>query len=290
MQDEEVNPMAPSSQDTGRSTSRKGRATSNGAEIGASLAHAQPVPLPPPLQPEFALAAPSQQFGFRLSGSESQTEKDTQALRCARFPGVPSLSLSNHGSSLPQTGSGTQAPTRTRFSASQSSSQGSVPSSHSPSLFLGGSSGGTSTAPTSCAPSICSLDGRRLVQSFHHTSWPHSSASSNSTFASSHPMASSQTHTTDNREHNTAPARLQWTASFYSLPFHINRTGHSLSATPDIYNTRDIQLNHEVRHLSNMRRFIDLFILRSMRSSQARMTALQRKCFIKVCPWYVRRT
>ena len=82
-QDKEVNPMAPSSQDTSRSTSCKGRATSNGAEIGASLAHTQPVPLPPPLRPEFTLAAPSQQFGFRLPGSESQIEKDTQALRRA---------------------------------------------------------------------------------------------------------------------------------------------------------------------------------------------------------------
>ena len=49
-QGEEVNPMAPSSQDSGRSTSCKGQAPSNGAAIGSPLAHPQPAPSPPSLR------------------------------------------------------------------------------------------------------------------------------------------------------------------------------------------------------------------------------------------------
>lgn len=132
-QEEEVNPMAPSFQDVGQSSSRTRRDDSD--EVGASQPRR---PTQSSLQPEFVRAAPGQQFGFKLPDAVPQTDSDIRA------------------------------PTRTRLStlSSQPSAKASgPPSSRSTSLFPGGSLGTHSTAVTSCPPSACSSTGeRRLVR------------------------------------------------------------------------------------------------------------------------------
>lgn len=169
------------------------------------MAHPQPVP-PPSLRPEFALAASSQQFSFKLPDSASQTKRDTQAPTHTQFSSVPSPSFS-HDDRGPQTSSSTQAPTHSQFTASQSSSQGSVPSSHSAS-FLGGSSERASTVPTSRTPSMCSPD-EQCIARLHNFPSQNSLSAVDSTLPGSHSIRSSQTHATDIHEHDTSPARLQ---------------------------------------------------------------------------------
>ena len=131
-QGEGINPMAPFSQDVDE---RRGRVSSS--EEVASQNPEPPVTASAPPHPEFRLATPGQQFGFRLPEAASQPE------------------------------SYTRAPTRTWFfgASSQPSSTGSVlpPSSQSPSVFSGGPLGSNSTAATSRTPSLCSsMSGRRL--------------------------------------------------------------------------------------------------------------------------------
>ena len=126
-QGEDVNPMAPSSQNIDERNSRT-RQAGSGMAI-PSQTHRQPTPAQSSLQPQFLQAPPSQEFSFRLPDTTSQIGIDT----CA--------------------------PTRTCFFgvASQPSSKGSgPPSSQSTSLFGGGSLGQASTAATSRAPSVCS--------------------------------------------------------------------------------------------------------------------------------------
>ncbi|KAF8124295.1 hypothetical protein EV363DRAFT_1454613 [Boletus edulis] len=130
-QDEDINPMAPASQHIG---SCKKTSASNGAAIGIAsrtLDEPNPQATLQSLRPEFSLATPGQQFGFRLPATASQMESDTRAPSCARFPGLGVSSQSSSTSSAP-------------------------PLSHSASLFSGQSLGGTLTAPTSRAPSVSS--------------------------------------------------------------------------------------------------------------------------------------
>jgi len=44
-------------------------------------------------------------------------------------------------------------------------------------------------------------------------------------------------------------ARLQRTASFYGLPFGPSRSGHSLSAAPDVYDAGDIQVSSSLNDI-----------------------------------------
>ena len=126
-QGEDVNPMAPSSQNIDEWNSHT-RQAGSGMAI-PSQTHRQPTPAQSSLQPQFLQAPPSQEFSFKLLDTTSQI------------------------------GINTHAPTRTRFFgvASQPSSKGSgPPSSQSTLLFGGGSLGQASTAATSCVPSVCS--------------------------------------------------------------------------------------------------------------------------------------
>ena len=126
-QGEDVNPMAPSSQNVNEWNSHTRQAGSGMAV--PSQTHRQPTPTQSSLQPQFLQAPPGQEFGFRLLDTASQIGIDTHTPTHTHFFGV----------------------------ASQPSSKGSgPPSSQSTSLFGGGSLGQASTAVTSRAPSVCS--------------------------------------------------------------------------------------------------------------------------------------
>ncbi|KAF8130103.1 hypothetical protein EV363DRAFT_1450562 [Boletus edulis] len=211
-QDEDINPMAPASQHIG---SRKKTSASNGAAIGIAsrtLDEPNPQATLQSLRPEFSLATPGQQFGFRLPATASQMESDTRAPSRAHFPGLGVSSQSSSTSSAP-------------------------PSSRSASLFLGQSLGGTSTAPTSRAPSVSSSACGR-----HATRQP------NPVLSSQVPVSrtSSSSSCRANRQYfgagdeqviftPRAPTPLQRTASFYSQPISMNAPGHSLSTAPSDY-------------------------------------------------------
>ena len=126
--------MAPSSQDVSGSNSCKKRVGSHNAGIVALQTHVNPGSVHSSPQPTFSLAAPGQQFGFRVPGTALQTE----------------------------------VPTRTCFSGASSHSDSSGPPSSRTSLFSSGSGGGASTAPTSRAPSVCSSGRDRHVPSTSH--------------------------------------------------------------------------------------------------------------------------
>lgn len=225
--------MAPSSsQLTGKSSSRKGRTTGNEVDTVTLQGHGQPSPASPSIRPQFMQAEPGQPFCFRLPVS-APVEKDVRAPARSRFGGASSPPSNG---SVPPTERYTQPPTRTRFPGT--SSQASVPSSHGASLFSGGSSGGVSTAPTSRAPSVCSSSGeqcpaqQRTLPLTQH--------------ASSRFATTLRTHAIENmasqRDHEIASTRLQRTTYFYNPLLNTNRTGHSLSATPDLYgDTPDAQ-------------------------------------------------
>ncbi|KAI6004674.1 hypothetical protein EDD15DRAFT_2359402 [Pisolithus albus] len=130
LQGEQINPMAPSSQDARERGSHCRQVDSNSPDTISLQSHA---PLRSP-QPVFSLAAASQEFGFRL-------------------PDVASQAHMSAG-----TAAQTQAPPRARFRGVVSESSSKSVSSRSPSIFSTGPSrrGGTSTAPTSRTPSLCS--------------------------------------------------------------------------------------------------------------------------------------
>ena len=143
-QGEEINPMAPSSQDTGERKSRRRRVDSgpldtNEFQSQSYVPNGSSLPTP---QPVFSLATPGQQFGFRLPDVQASQTADT-----------------NQSTGQLTTEVNAQAPSRTRFRgvASRSSSSSASVSSRS-TFFSAGSSRlqGTSTAPTSSASSVCS--------------------------------------------------------------------------------------------------------------------------------------
>ena len=137
-QEEDINLMAPSSQNICEHSSCTGWVSSN--EEVASKTQDQVAPAS--LQPEFMLAAPGQWFSFRVPDAESQLECNTQAPTCTWFPGVYSQSLSK-GSVPPLSCSG----------------------------LLFSNSGRCSTMATSHAPSVCSsLDERHLSRQHNPTS------------------------------------------------------------------------------------------------------------------------
>ncbi|KAF8547653.1 hypothetical protein OG21DRAFT_1490029 [Imleria badia] len=120
-QDEDINPMAQSSQVVYECTSYRRQVSFNG-EITSKT---QEQPALAPLRPKFIWVAPGQSFSFRILDAISQLESNIQA------------------------------PTYTQL---QPSSKGSAPpSAYSCSLFLGGRR--SSTTATSYAPSVCSSSG-----------------------------------------------------------------------------------------------------------------------------------
>ena len=178
--------MAPSSQDVSGSNSCKKRARSHNAGIVVLQTHVNPGSVCSSPQPTFSLAAPGQQFGFRVPGTASQTE----------------------------------APTHTRFSGASSHSDSSGPPSSHTSLFLSGSGGGASTAPTSRAPSVCSSgrDRSRIPGSSGGDRQRSFQVEDLDDTAFSQPLST---------------VALRWTASFYGQPFNTNVSGHSLFAAPE---------------------------------------------------------
>ena len=168
-------------------------------------------------QPEFLQATPGQQFGFRVPYTAFQAESNTQAPPRTRFGGL----------------------------SSQPSSKGSgPPSSRSPSLFLGGSMGTSSTAATSRAPSICSSKGERCPTVQRDPS-PQCTVSATS-FA---PRISVFEHFQTDATLNST--RLQQTASFYNVPLSMNKSGHSLSAAPDYDDMGEIVISHAINQVNS---------------------------------------
>lgn len=219
---EDVNPMAPSAQDVSLCKSR------GKSKVVATLTEVHgPPPAPSLSQPVFSMAAPGQQFGFRLPESGPQS----QALSWNCFSAINSAT----------------------------SSQTSMPSAL---LFSGRSLSGQSTAPTSSASSVCSSTGRYTYsQVVQRQSPPHQPVSNRSTLL--HPPLPSfiQGHSGPSHciselfdniplslcfndfddpepepNYSQSIAQLTRTASFYHLLLRMGSAGHSLSATPLVAN------------------------------------------------------
>ncbi|KAF8548504.1 hypothetical protein OG21DRAFT_1489344 [Imleria badia] len=225
MQGEDINPMAPCSQDTSGASLRNSQGMSTPAVFNPSDSEARK-PSPASFfssQPMFSRAAPGHEFSFRIPASAPQT----------------------------------QAPPHKCFSAANStaSSRTSMPPA---SLFSGRSLSVPFTAPTSRASSVCSSSGRGTYsQVIEQQSLPSQTAGYKSTHpqflvTSSSLEPSGPGHCVSNPSDSLpqslqfgdfnepepdlprSTARLGRTTSFYHLPLSMDRVGHSISAAPHV--------------------------------------------------------
>ncbi|KAI5980661.1 hypothetical protein EDD15DRAFT_2381695 [Pisolithus albus] len=221
LQGEQINPMAPSSQDAREQGSHCRQVDSNSPDTISLQSHA---PLRSP-QPVFSLAAASQEFSFRL-------------------PDVASQAHMSAG-----TAAQTQVPPRARFRGVVSESSSKSVSSRSPSIFSTGPSRcrGTSTAPTSRTPSLCSTGEQMHLHSAQRrddagsaSALPHSSFSQ----AASETSIPQMFRFEDFNEQSADPpladrtTRLQCTASFYDVPLTVDENSHSITAAPRVREDR----------------------------------------------------
>ena len=218
-QGEDVNPMAPSSHNVSDGSSRTRQGGSDKAAIPQT--HGQPtLAWSPPLPPEFFQAMPSQQFRFRVPDTALQVESNTRAPSCTQFRGV----------------------------SSQPSSRGSgPPSSQGTSLFSSGSLGTSLTAATSREPSICPSIGEPRLDKQCDPSSQRAQAPTSCILATDDLLQSSQF---ENSQHDASSfsnlARLQQTISYYGLPLSMNRSGHSLSAAPNLHDRQVSFASHDI--------------------------------------------
>ena len=140
-------------------------------------------------------------------------------------PDPSSLGLVEPSHRVPGTASQTEVPTCTHFSGASSHLDSSGLPSSCTSLFLSGSGGGTSTAPMSHVPSVCSSGHDQCVPSTSHI--PGSSRGDH--------QHSFQVEDLDDTAFSQplSMVALCLTASFYGQLFNTNVSGHSLFVAPE---------------------------------------------------------